>query len=351
MSGHTPYSDLEPSAFWRTAVADKSAFDINGLWEPKYRIRDSHNVATYGSCFAQYFGQALKSNGYRWLISEKAPAGVSSQTKTQFNYDVFSSRTGNIYTTSLLRQWVQWALGEESPRVVWEKDGRYYDPFRPRVEPNGFSSEDEVYASRQVTVNSFKESIEHADIFVFTLGLTERWMDKQGFEYPMCPGTVAGDFIESEHRFSNMSFIEVRKELNLAITLMRQINPNLRLLLTVSPVPLTATKADRHVLVSTVASKSILRAVADDVAGSKPYIDYFPSYEIISGIPFKSMFYQPNLRNVNMNGVNFVMQGFFRDLHAKYPAKKKDIDNKPQSTDTKFHDEVCEEELLEAFGK
>ena len=70
---------------------------------------------------------------------------MSKEDALKFNYDIFSARTGNIYTTSLLEQWTDWALENKAiPDEVWEKDRRFYDPFRPNIETNGFSSADEV---------------------------------------------------------------------------------------------------------------------------------------------------------------------------------------------------------------
>ena len=78
-----------------------------------------------------------------------------------------------------------------------------------------------------------------------------------------------------------------------AMALMRSANRGLRFLLTVSPVPLTATNSGNHVLVATVDSKSRLRAVAGQLARTVSRVDYFPSYEIISAPPFRGSFFRP----------------------------------------------------------
>jgi len=328
-------------------------FDISGLWDPKFKITPKSKVATFGSCFAQHFGNALKSRGFNWFLSELPPPGLSKKNQTAFNYNVFSARTGNIYTTSLLRQWVEWALEKnEVPSEVWEKNKRYHDPFRPTVEPNGFFSIDELRASQVESVRSFRECIKSSNFFVFTLGLTESWFNaKEGYEYPMCPGTSAGSFSEDEHIFKNQNFNEIRKELALAIKYMRQENPSLKFILTVSPVPLIATKSGRNVIVATMESKSILRAVAGQFSESNRAVDYFPSYEIINSPVFKGVFFEPNARNVSKTGVNFVMDNFFSDLLLKYPEISneiyKGVDN---NMDYLIPEEVCDEEILNSFG-
>lgn len=359
-----PYEELPEKAFWRTAVANNSMFNVSGLWNPKFNITPAMPVATYGSCFAQHIGRALAARDFDWLITERAPYAMTEANQTTYNYGVFTSRTGNIYTTSLLVQWLRWAFGDDDvPDEVWEKDGRYYDPFRPRVEPDGFGSVDELHASQQQTIASFRQSVTDAQVFVFTMGLTERWLNSErGFEYPMCPGTVAGDYDETIHQFDNMGFVSVQKSLAEALRIMRVHNPKLKVILTVSPVPLTATKSPHHVLVATMQSKSILRAVAGQISENNGYVDYFPSYEIINSPVFRGTFFEPNQRSVASHGVNFVMDNFFGDLAAKYGSHVRGDSRtraggaqgrSPSSAraDTqKSTDEVCEEELLDAFS-
>ena len=362
-SSQNPYSTLPETAFWKTAVATKDPSEIHGLWDPKFNIKPSHKVVTFGSCFAQHIGRALRARGFSWFISELAPKGLSDANQKIFNYDLFSSRTGNIYTSSLLGQWVDWALEEKPvPDEYWVANGRYFDPFRPVIEPNGFESLEEMRASRDYTIAAFGRAIIEAKYFVFTMGLTESWFNKSmGYEYPMCPGTAAGAFDAAEHQFKNQHFDFIRVSLMNAFAKMRAVNSKLQVILTVSPVPLTATNSNRHVLTATMESKSILRAVAGQVRAGNPWIDYFPSYEIISSPVFGGRFFEPNLRSVSKAGVDFVMDNFFADLQAKFAAETPVqrfsplnlLGRRPARVpiERMGGDVVCEEQLLEAFGR
>jgi len=342
-----PYEDLPPKAFWKLAVASRSMFDINDIWNPKFHIKQDEPVVTFGSCFAQHIGQALSNRGFKWLFTEKPPHWLNEQNTKKFGYNIFSARTGNIYTTSLLHQWTKWALEiEPPPTEIWEGNSRFYDPFRPRIEPNGFASEEEVKLSREQTITSFKASITSCRYFVFTLGLTESWVNsKLDYEYPMCPGTVAGEYDQTKHKFINQKFTQIESKLNETIALMKSVNPKMKFILTVSPVPLTATMSGNHVAVATMASKSVLRTVAEQISSDNSHVDYFPSYEIINSPIFKGTFFEPNQRSVNPYGVNFVMDTFFKCLSNKYGSFKI-APHKGVSGD-----QICEEELLEAFGK
>jgi len=347
-----PYGTLQKSAFWRTAVAEKHISDFSLLWKPKFEILPQHSVATFGSCFAQHIGRALKKRNYNWLDTEPAPAGLSPKLAKEYNYEVFTCRTANIYTTTLLLQWTRWALGKaQAPSEVWKCGERYYDPFRPAIEPNGFRSEDEMLRLRDVTIEAFGRAIRSADCFVFTLGLTESWWNKsEGYEYPTCPGTVAGNFDAAKHEFRNLQFDDVINSLRGTIELMQSVNPKINFVLTVSPVPLTATNSGNHVLVATMESKSILRAVAGQLARHRANIVYFPSYEIINSPVTRGMFFEPNLRSVSPVGVDVVMNHFFNATQSVGDEVRSLEKNAPAPTPKTQSDIACEEELLDAFG-
>ena len=198
-----PYETLPEDRFWRTAVADRDALEITGLWKPKHAIRRRTRIVTAGSCFAQHFARALVARRYRWLDFEPGPAGLTPEQRKDYHYGTFSFRTGNIYTPKMLLQWLTWAMTDaEPPDEVWEKDGRFYDPFRPGVEPGGFAGAEELHASRRDTLRAIAEAVRGSQVFVFTLGLTEAWQNKAtGAEYAVCPGTVAGEFDAEAHQF------------------------------------------------------------------------------------------------------------------------------------------------------
>ena len=334
-----PYQSLPETAFWARAVAPGPG-SVAGLWRPKALIHPAEQIVTFGSCFAQHIGRELFRRGYFWANHEPAPRGLSAENAKRFNFGVFSARTGNIYTAGMLLQWVRWALlGEAVPEVVWERAGRFFDPFRPAIEPDGFASADEVRASRQIALEAFATCLRQARHFVFTLGLTESWQDAAGFEYAICPGTVAGEFEDGRHRFLNQDFSHVQRHLSAAFALMRAENPDLRVLLTVSPVPLTATASGDHVLVATMRSKAVLRAVAGEMA-ALPFVDYFPAYEIVTAPVFGGVAYGANRRSVTAEGVAGVMAHFFAGQGVADAVPVADAEEL-----------ACEEQLLAVFGE
>lgn len=349
-----PYKELPARAFWSPAVAQRSPFDITELWEPRFAFSNKTRIATFGSCFAQHFGRALRRNGWHWMDYEPAPVGMETATAETFGYGVFSSRTTNIYTTSLLRQWLEYSLTKKRPQCEdWTDGKRWWDPLRPSVEPDGFASKEEMLAMREQTLTALRRLVEDVDVFVFTLGLTESWFNtRTGFEYQICPGTHGGQFDGALHKFHNQNFDRILKNIKDSTDLIRSVNANCRFLFTVSPVPLTATMSGNHVLVATMASKSILRAVTAQVLQDIPRSDYFPSYEIINSPAFRGMFFQPNMRNVHKNGVDFVMKSFFAAFGKIDTLHQKPLGEPSPDVTTRSAEEVrCEEELLNAFSE
>ncbi len=353
-----PYAGLPPRAFWRTGVAEAGLFGLDGLWQSKWKLPADARFATYGSCFAQHISRALIARKIDWVDGEPAPGRTPSDLARTYGYGVFSARTGNIYTAAQLLALAEIATGAapvEAPEL-WTDNGRVFDSLRPAIEPNGFGSRDEALLSRATTAGAFLRSAADADVFVFTLGLTEGWENAAtGQPYPMCPGTTAGTFDAAAHRFVNYAYPQIRDQLDRALAILRRVNPSLRVLLTVSPVPLTATATGGHVLVATTYSKSALRAVAGDAASRADWIDYFPSYEIITGAPTRSAFFEPNMRSVAQAGVDYVMSHFFRGLDMSAPARNRAANKRAESeaavlAEMQAEELACEEALLESFN-
>lgn len=308
-----PYKTQTPKAFWKAAVGSRHYSDLSDIWKP-LAMRKSDRIATAGSCFAQHIGNNLAARGAAFMDMESAPPVFDNAAEARkWGYGVFSCRYGNIYTTRQLTQLFEEAHGKRTPvERVWEKDGRFYDALRPSVDPVGQDSVETVLALRALHLAAVRRMFAELDVFVFTMGLTEGWENADdGTMFAVAPGTAAGTYDPTRHVFRNLRAAEIRADMLAFWDRLRAVNPRARMLLTVSPVPLAATATQNHVLVATTYSKSVLRAVAGELAEDVDDIYYFPSYEIISSHPGRGMFYEPDLRNVNMFGVNYVMSHFF----------------------------------------
>lgn len=362
MSIH-PYSDLPKSAFWRTGVVQQELGIIDNIYKKKFNILPKAKIATAGSCFAQHITHSLKKNGFYVFDVEPPPPGLPESLHRKYGYSTYSARYGNIYTVRQLLQLVMEVNGDFTPQnLVWEKNNRYFDALRPSIEAKGFDSVDEVLANRKSHLSRVKELLLKMDIFIFTLGLTELWVHKSsGTVYPTAPGVLAGEFDEKIYEFKNSNYEEILSDFRKFRSLVKRMRggKKFKIILTVSPVPLTATASGKHVLLSNTCSKSILRCVASELSVSRS-IDYFPSYEIVTNPSSISYAYSENLRNVSPEMVEVVMHHFFgqhpptvaninllksNKLSSKNKSKSNLLNHKP------IEEMYCEEALLEAFGE
>ncbi|MDA7685099.1 GSCFA domain-containing protein [bacterium] len=343
--GKNPYSDLPNSAFWKTGVAQENPYAIEGIYKKKFKIPPNAKIATAGSCFAQHISRHLKKNGYNVLDVEPPPPGLPDELHQKFGFSMYSARYGNIYTVRQLLQLAQEVAGEWSPQdYIWEKNGKFYDALRPAVEPEGLNSPEEVVEQRKFHISRLKELFESLDLFIFTLGLTEMWVHKEsGTVYPTAPGTLVGEFDDHLYEFQNAQFSSIIYDFNRFQKILTKIRGGkpFKCLLTVSPVPLTATASGNHVLASTVYSKATLRSVAGQLSSNQAHIDYFPSYEIVINPRMHSSGFADNLRSVRDETVETVMRHFFAEHASLIDAQYNNIKSK---------DLQCEEALLDAFS-
>jgi hypothetical protein len=339
-------------AFWRTGVVECSWPKLGDIYQKKFDISLDTKIATAGSCFAQHISYGLRSNGYTVLDLEPPPPGLSRETAARYGYGLFSARYGNIYTVRHLLTLAQEAFDVPRP-IVWEKGGRYFDAMRPSVEPHGLDSPEEVARHRAQHLSRVRRLLLDADILIFTFGLTEAWLDaERGAVFPTAPGVIAGSYRTDKYHFKNFAYGEVLDDF---LAFQQLVNVAriasgkgyLCFILTVSPVPLTATASGEHVLVATTYSKSVLRAAAGALAHEDERIAYFPSYEIISS-PWsaRSYYSERNLREVTAAGVDDVMKVFFHAHGVVQPMLASE-----GSVCGSDEDVYCDEVILESLRR
>jgi hypothetical protein len=285
MTDH-PYIHLADTAYWKRSIATLNTADVDPVVTFPFRITPEQRIATAGSCFAQHLSTRLQKASFNYFVTEQAPLFFPEELARSFGYGVFTARYGNIYTTRQLVQLFKRAYAQVTAKEdYWlEEDNNYIDPFRPRIQEGGFASEEEYWIDRQQHYQAVRAAFEELDIFVFTLGLTEGWQSREdGMVYPLCPGVAGGTFDADKYQFVNFGVEETTSDLLEFIDLLHGVNPDARVILTVSPVPLIATYEPQHVLTSTTYSKSVLRVSCGQIVKARKHVAYFPSYEIITG--------------------------------------------------------------------
>lgn len=347
-----PYSEGPDRMFWRSGVVANRGAGLAELFRPTVPVTAETAIATAGSCFAQHIGRWLTRAGVRVLDAEPAPSIMPDDIAMTFGYRLFSGRYGNIYTARQLRQFLDEIIaGQVDPRFVWQgPKGGYVDAFRPTTEPEGIPTVEEVLLHRDYHLEKTAQMLREAEVFIFTLGLTEAWEDIETRRvFPICPGVAGGTFDPGQHRLRQFRYGEVLEDLAAILAALRRFNPAMKMILTVSPVPLTATATDDHVLTATMHAKATLRAAAGDYAADTQGVDYFPSFELVTSHATGGPWFKPNLRSVAEAGVEMVM-GHFLAAHGLTAAdqaapgtdRDEDVDDDP---DENIH---CDELLLQA---
>lgn len=285
--------------------------DLSLLPLPRFRIGELDRIATMGSCFAQHLGRHLAANGLNYFFTEPDADGRVPPA--------FSCNYGNVYTVRQAAQLIHRAeVGDAESGEFWERDGRWFDALRPLTCPTGYASVAEALDKRSRHLANVATMLHEADVLVFTLGLTEAWMHGEtGIVYPSAPGVIAGEFEPTQHVFHNFSAAEVTSELRSLVERLREINPRMRVILTVSPVSLAATYENRHVWVSTTYSKAALRVAADVAVHEFDHVDYLPSFEAITAPTYRYRYLSPDNRSVEPAGVRHAMRLFSQFLRKE----------------------------------
>lgn len=346
-----PYMGLPPTRRWSKAMAAQPDDGWDPVAPPPFPIAAQDRIATAGSCFAQHLARHLRDGGREMLLTETAHPLLPPALAESFQYGIYSARYGNIYSSrQLLQLWLR-AHGRLCPgEDAWQHEGAWFDPFRPDIQPGGFATREEFERDRLQHFAAVRAMFAQAQVLVFTLGLTEHWYARaDGAVYPICPGVIAGRFDPARHAFGNLTVDEMVADLRQLLVEARRLNPALKLILTVSPVPLAATATEDHVALANAVAKASLRLAAATLARDAG-VYYFPAYEIITA-PGQDYF-AADRRSVREEGVNRVMALFFHKvLQQPQLERSRRVDNvKDLPFEQRMSDVVatlCEEQRLD----
>ena len=314
MSNSHPYRDAPKASFWSSFASDQFSTLKLAPTLPN-RLQPGAKVASAGSCFAANMVPHLEQHGFEYVREEYTRPLYKRIAAENLSYGKFSAAYGNVYTPRQLLQLLRRCTGQWTPlEDRWVEKDKIVDPFRPGLRYYARNHREFDLVTSQ-HLRAVRRAFEAADVFVFTLGLTEAWISTlDGAVFPACPGTVAGTFDPTQHQFVNFSISDVRNDLLAAIVELRRINPRVDVILTVSPVPLVATASGGHVLIATMYSKSVLRVAAEEVVRGTERVSYFPAYEIVTGPQSPRNYFLEDRRSVSKEAVDAVMAAFFAQV-------------------------------------
>jgi tetratricopeptide (TPR) repeat protein len=307
---------------------------------PKFRITHDDKIYTIGSCFARNIEKVLVANGYD-VVTNKLPIDDPAFEK------LGTELLNNYGVTSILNEF-EWALDPERPFDVGNNTlevarGRYVDlHLVPSIRANSL----EAVVARREAIIAVTRQIVDCRIVIITLGLSEVWYDSYTSTYLnyAIPRTAIAKSPD-RYELHVLSYEETIGCLRRIMALLaKYCRKDQRVLLTVSPVPLSTTHTTDDVIVANCYSKSALRTAAGTIAAEYPNVDYFPSYE--------SVIYSDRLRAFKDDHAH--VQGEIVELNvgrmlAAYGADAEPLEAEPE--EEPVHDPAASADIAGIMGE
>jgi hypothetical protein len=272
---------------------------------PTPLVDKDSKVLALGSCFALRVKEYLLANSYR-VLNEGDLRPQIINGRREFDPRIY-------YNTFTIRYEFERASGQfvQDDDDIWEPHHTlsrvYQDPYRRMLA--SLDRDDLWQRIREVDAQMVRH-IREANLVIITLGLTEVFFQQHnGRAICAAPGYAGGGGIGCEFRATE--YQENYDNIDTVIRILKAVNPQAHLVLTVSPVPLGSTFAGVDHAIANTESKCTLRAVAGALVRRYAHVHYFHSYELVMHASRHDVFLDDG-RHVRPEYVAGVMQEFER---------------------------------------
>jgi hypothetical protein len=249
------------------------------------RINIRQPVALIGSCFTDHIGSRLRTLKFNVLENPNGivfnPLSIERAVNAYVTHRVYS--TDDLFFHNEL--WTS-----------WDFHGQFSQPDK-----------DVCLKGLNESVAQAHQFLRQADWAIFTLG--------SAFVYELKEsngGSQAGDVVANCHKVPANQFVhrlasldEVSSSLNRSITLLRQFNPGIQIIFTISPV-----RHYREGLVENNRSKGTLHLAVQQMLQQFESVFYFPAYELIIDDLRDYRFYAEDLVHPNYSATQYVWEKF-----------------------------------------
>lgn len=281
--------------------------------EPGFSLNAESRFFCLGSCFARNIEEHLIYRGIE-VLSKRV---VSPKEEWPARANGFL----NKFTTHSMVQELRWlAEPPQDPQEHLLETSKGWRDMHLTPGLQASSLERAVERRRWLAAEYFPR-IAQADVVVMTLGLNEVWRDSRtGARLNAAPGLWE---IKREPGRFTLEVTDVAENvaaLEEARSLIKAMNPEMKIIVTVSPVPMGTTFSGRDIAVANTLSKATLRAAADAFQINHDDVDYFPSFEIAT-LSSRSFAYAPDCLHVADRVVGHIM-GQFLDTYLGASAPR-----------------------------
>lgn len=223
------------------------------------------------------------------------------------------------------------------------------DKFRAVVNPDGVMYNP---ASILHTVDRYVERLEAEDAeaprtAVFTLGTNHVYiLNETGEIVDNCRKRPQRLFTERE-----LTVDECAEYLCHAIVRLRSVNPNVRVVLTVSPI-----RYAKYGFHGSQLSKAVLLLAADKVVREHDMVEYFPAYEIVNDELRDYRFYREDMLHPSDQAVEYIWQRFGDTYFSEHTLSfleewrpvKAALGHRPFNADSEEHKEFLRKTMAKA---
>ncbi len=250
----------------------------------RHKIMDrSTPIGSAGSCFAFEIAEFLQAEAFNYVVEERADDPASGVFvdgyKAGDKYAKFSANYGLLFNTPSLKQLAEKAFGyrEFTKYCCRAKNNIITDPYRENVY---FSSKEAFLSDYPNHIAAVRRSLLNSKVFIFTAGLNECWQLHDGTTISRNPRD--GFYHLARHRVLTVQ--ENVDNMKAFVNMVRAENPDFKLVVTLSPVPLLATGRGEthHIIEANSHSKAVLRVAIDQLVQEMEGVYYLPSYELVT---------------------------------------------------------------------
>jgi hypothetical protein len=295
---------------------------LNLRHSPKFTLDSECPLFTIGSCFARNIENLLIRRNFPIVLKnfgtppemfrswdEKTGGGVQKGKLSRASLIKFSVHS----MTHELRRVLAGSSYPNEGLVELTRD-KWFDPHGSGLRLLPY----EVALANRRGIHQAMSQIKRAKVVIMTLGLTETWIDSAtGLAINEPPGATWLARYPERWNFVDFGYDAILEEMSSFIALARErASPDMRFIVTVSPVPLAATAKDQDVIVASNGSKSTLRAVAEELFRRHDFVDYFPSYEYAMFSP-KELVWGEDQLHVQVSFVEHITRSFIEAYYSK----------------------------------
>ncbi|OIN56932.1 GSCFA domain-containing protein [Arsenicibacter rosenii] len=277
-------------------------------------LRLTDRIVTMGSCFADVMGRQLADHKLTVLAN---PFGT-----------VFNA----VSIGKLLTMAIDGGMPDEA--LYAERDGSWFHyDFHSSC---WGSSREELRTKLTGLLDTTRQALLRADWLMITLGTA------MVYRHTGTETVVANCHKMPASLFEKYLYAQdhLRDELQQVVRKLRRTNPNLRVLLTVSPVRHT-----RDTLPVNQVSKSMLRLICHELTVWEKAVYYFPAYEIMVDDLRDYRFYEADLIHPNGQAQEYIFEKFvqsafdteLRTFVTEWDSIRKSLAHRPLHGPTKAH--------------